>query len=79
MICVCTQGVRPPDMRRNVSEYQTIFPTIDFSQAYIFFHFSFIYKSYSWKAILHIKLSQYIINVTHDDFSTLTHMFWMIL
>ncbi|CAG7868462.1 unnamed protein product [Brassica rapa] len=31
-------GVRPPDMRRNVSEYQTIFPTIDFSQAYIFFH-----------------------------------------
>ncbi|CAN7040044.1 unnamed protein product [Brassica oleracea var. botrytis] len=54
-------GVHPPDMRRNVSEYQTIFPTIDFSQAYIFFHFSFIYKSYSWKAILHIKLSQYII------------------
>jgi len=25
-------GVRPPDMRRNVSEYQTLFPTIDFSQ-----------------------------------------------
>ncbi|XP_013639151.1 PREDICTED: phosphoglycerate mutase-like protein 1 [Brassica oleracea var. oleracea] len=25
-------GVHPPDMRRNVSEYQTIFPTIDFSQ-----------------------------------------------
>ncbi|WZZ19285.1 hypothetical protein YC2023_112374 [Brassica napus] len=31
-------GVRPPDMRRNVSEYQTIFPTIDFSQAKICFH-----------------------------------------
>lgn len=30
------QGVRPPDMRRNVSEYQALFPTIDFSQAYIF-------------------------------------------
>ncbi|EOA38808.1 hypothetical protein CARUB_v10011120mg [Capsella rubella] len=25
-------GVRPPDMRRNVSEYQTLFPTVDFSQ-----------------------------------------------
>ncbi|KAG2256710.1 hypothetical protein Bca52824_076004 [Brassica carinata] len=35
-------GVRPPDMRRNVSEYQTLFPTIDFSQANTFFHFSFI-------------------------------------
>ncbi|CAN7019831.1 unnamed protein product [Brassica rapa subsp. trilocularis] len=60
-------GVRPPDMRRNVSEYQTIFPTIDFSQAYIFFHVSFIYKSYSWKAILHIKLSQYIINIESEE------------
>ncbi|CAF2260089.1 unnamed protein product [Brassica rapa] len=37
-------GVRPPDMRRNVSEYQTLFPTIDFSQANTFFHFSFINK-----------------------------------
>ncbi|CAA7031074.1 unnamed protein product [Microthlaspi erraticum] len=25
-------GVRPPDMRRNVSEYQALFPDIDFSQ-----------------------------------------------
>ncbi|KAF2589631.1 hypothetical protein F2Q70_00039889 [Brassica cretica] len=32
-------GVHTPDMRRNVSEYQTLFPTIDFSQANTFFHF----------------------------------------
>ncbi|KAL0884683.1 hypothetical protein Bca101_008664 [Brassica carinata] len=36
-------GVRPPDMRRNVSEYQTIFPTIDFSQAKIFFHLKILF------------------------------------
>lgn len=38
---MCMQGVRPPDMRRNVSEYQTLFPTIDFSQAKSFFHSSY--------------------------------------
>ncbi|CAL9214360.1 unnamed protein product [Arabidopsis halleri] len=50
-------GVRPPDMRRNISEYQTLFPTIDFSQAK-----SIFYSSYIWITIIYIYkyLSTYI-------------------
>ena len=62
---MCAQGVRPPDMRRNVSEYQTLFPTIDFSQANTFFHFSiinkyFYKKKYSFINSIYKALSQYI-------------------